>query len=178
MGDAAGQVSDGFHFLRLNQRLARFFKLLLGFLSLGDIPRDFRISEQRTVGIADGVDDDVGPESRPVLTDAPAFLFEASLARGRLEGALWLAGFPILVGIEHREMLADGLVREVALDPLRAQVPVAHAAVAVEHVDGVVGDALHQQPELFLAFLEDLLGGLALGQVPRDLGIADNVAGR
>ena len=67
---------------------------------------------------------------------------------------------------------------QVALDPLRADIPVAHTTFGIEHVDGVVGDALHQQPELLLAFLERLLGFLALGQVARDLGIAENLAGR
>lgn len=40
----------------------------------------------------------------------------------------------------------------------------------VEHVDGVIGDALHQQAELLLALLEGFLGHLAIGQVAGDLG--------
>ena len=48
----------------------------------------------------------------------------------------------------------------------------------VEHVNGVVGDTLHQQPELLLALLERILGGLAFGQVARDLGKANEFAGR
>ena len=58
------------------------------------------------------------------------------------------------------------------------EIPVGDVAVGVEHVDGVVGDALHQQPELLLALPERLLGGLAFGQVARDLGKADQLAGR
>jgi hypothetical protein len=44
MRDAPGQVSDGFHFLRLKQRFARLFEFSLGFFSLSDIPRDLRKS--------------------------------------------------------------------------------------------------------------------------------------
>ena len=40
--------------------------------------------------------------------------------------------------------------RVVALDPLGARFQLT-SPFGIEHVDGVVGDALHQQPELFLA---------------------------
>ena len=104
------------------------------------------------VVVANGVDDDVRPEAAAVLADAPAFFLEPSFALGGLKRLLRLAGCAILLGIELREVLADNLVREIAFDPLRAGIPVGHAAFGVEHVDGVVGDALHQQPELLLRF--------------------------
>lgn len=74
-------------------------------------------------------------------------------------------------------MLADGLRRQIALDPLRPLVPVGHLTVRVEHVDGVVGDALYQQAKLLLALLEGLLGHLAIGQVTGDLGETEQGAG-
>ena len=73
-------------------------------------------------------------------------------------------------------MLADDLLFGVALDALRAGVPVRHPPVRVEHVDGVVGDALDEQPEVLLASAQLLLGGLPLGEVARDLGEADELA--
>jgi hypothetical protein len=51
--DPAGQVSDGFHFLGLKQRLPCVFKFLLSFLSLSDIARDFRISNKLTLIIVE-----------------------------------------------------------------------------------------------------------------------------
>ena len=73
-------------------------------------------------------------------------------------------------------MLADDFGRRISFDAFCAEVPATHNAFWVEHVNGVVGHALHQQTELLLAFLEGLLGFLSLGQVSRDLGKADNFA--
>ena len=89
-----------------------------------------------------------------------------------------LADFAIFRRVEHREVLAYDLFRQVTLDALGSRVPVADAAVCGEHEDGVVGDALHQQAELLLALLEDFLGHLAVGQVTGDLGEAEQFAGR
>jgi hypothetical protein len=71
---------------------------------------------------------------------------------------------------------ADNFVRQVAFDPLRTEIPVGHPAFGVEQVDGVVGDALHEQPELLFALLERLLDFLAFGQIARDLGKSDDPA--
>jgi hypothetical protein len=38
-----------------------------------DVTRDLGKSDQRVVVVADGVDDGIGPETRPVLTQPPAF---------------------------------------------------------------------------------------------------------
>ncbi len=48
-------------------------------------------------------------------------------------------------------MLADDLRGRIALDPLGAGVPGGNAAVRIEHEDGIVLDAVHQQPESFFA---------------------------
>ncbi len=74
-------------------------------------------------------------------------------------------------------MPADGFHRKITLDPLRPQVPVGDLTLRVEHVDGVIGDALHQQAKLLLALLEDFLGHLAVSQVAGDLGEAEQGAG-
>src|ERR1700761_5331814 len=75
-------------------------------------------------------------------------------------------------------MAADDFLRPIALDALRAEVPIGDVALRIEHADGVVGDALHQEPELLLAELEPLFGQLAFGEVARDLGVANKAPGR
>src|SRR5450631_4283319 len=75
-------------------------------------------------------------------------------------------------------MLPDNFIREIALDSLCAEIPVRHAAVDVQKVNGIVGDALHEQPELLFALHERLLGFSTFGQVARDFGIADGLARR
>src|SRR5262245_777662 len=50
-------------------------------------------------------------------------------------------------------MLTDDLVGGIALDALRARVPVADDAVGIEHEHGVVADALDQQLEPTLRLL-------------------------
>ena len=61
-----------------------------------------------------------------------------------------------------RIVSAHDLLRGIALDALRARVPARHRAVRIEHVDRVVGDALHQQAEIALAVaqLRDRMLGL------------------
>jgi hypothetical protein len=48
--------------------------------------------------------------------------------------------------IEHRKMLAENLRRGIARQPLGAAVPRDDVTFAVEQVDGVVLDALHELP--------------------------------
>ena len=117
MGDAAGQVPDRLHLLRLQERLAGLLQLLLRLFALGDVSGDLRVSNDRARIVADRVDDDVRPKARSILAYAPAFILEPSFALGGVEGVLRIAGRAILIGIELREVLADDLVREIALDP-------------------------------------------------------------
>src|SRR5438128_1310266 len=73
-------------------------------------------------------------------------------------------------------MHADGFGRTVALDAFRALVPVRHHAFGRQHVDGVVGHALHQAAELVFALAQRVLRRLAVGDVARDLAVADQGA--
>ena len=91
-------------------------QVLFRLSALGEIARDLREPDQRAVGVAQRGDDDVGPEPRAVLADAPAFVLEPSFARRDLQLALALARRDVLRRIEHREVLADDLVGRVALD--------------------------------------------------------------
>src|SRR4051812_44339836 len=73
-------------------------------------------------------------------------------------------------------MFADNLVRPVALDSLSPGIPVRDDSAGVEHVDGVIGDALHQQLELLLTAPQRLLGGHLLGEIARDFRVSNNLA--
>ena len=64
-------------------------------------------------------------------------------------------------------MGADDLVA-VADQPAGAEIPVRHPPLQVEHEDGVIGDALHQQAEFLLASPQRL--GLATGKFGRGAG--------
>src|SRR6185436_18380896 len=108
-----------------------------------------------------------------VLAHAPALVLEPALAARDFELHLALAGGDIGRRIEHREVLADDVGRPVALEPLCALVPRIDATLRREDEDAVVLDALDEQPKSPAL----LLGGPALGQIARDLGEADDLAG-
>ena len=44
-------------------------------------------------------------------------------------------------------MPADDLFARIALDPFRTGIPIDDVTLRIEHVDRVVGDAFHEQPE-------------------------------
>ncbi len=69
---------------------------------------------------------------------------------GDLEHPLRLACRDVLGGIEDREVLPENLVDLVALDALGAEVPGRDVAARVEHENGVVPDALHEEAEALL----------------------------
>src|SRR5262249_38510734 len=118
------QHEDGEVLHALDEQTEALFRsahALFALLALGEIARHLRKSDERAGIVAESRDDDVRPEARPVLAETPALLFEtADLLRGlELGGAL-----PLVVGrIEVGEVLADDLVRAVALDALCARVP-------------------------------------------------------
>src|SRR5690606_7719898 len=126
--------------------------------------------------VMDGVDNDVGPETAAVLAYPPGFLLEATGRARHFERLLRLLGRAILGRVEARKVLADDLERLITLDALCAGVPARHTALGVEHVDGVIGDALDEKPELLLAAAQGFLGTFALGEIAGDLGEADVLA--
>ena len=68
-------------------------------------------------------------------------------------------------------MLTDDLGRRVLIDSLRAQVPVGDIAVAVEHKDRVVGDALDDRAKAPFAFHKRLLCFAALSNALLERGL-------
>src|SRR5262249_25541604 len=111
--------------------------------------------------IAQGRDDDVGPEAAAVLAQAPALVLVLPRSGGDLQLPRRLARCYILRRIEAREVLADDLRGAVALDALGAGVPGEGAGLRVEEEDGVVLDPLDEEAEAFLG------GGQALGRLGR-----------
>src|SRR6266852_9380176 len=168
MGDPAGKLPDRFHFLRLHQGLARYVELPLSLPPFSYVAGDFSVANQLSIIVPDRVDDDVGPKPAAVLADAPAFFFHSTIALDGFQHLLRLARFPIFIRVEYREVISDNFLGCVPFDAVRTKIPVRDNAFGVEHVDGVVGNTLHQQPELLLALLERFLSNLAFGQVARD----------
>src|SRR3712207_4837544 len=68
---------------------------------------------------------------------------------------------PPPIGIENRKILADNLLRLVALHALCRIVPAGDTSIWIEHEDSVVLDPLHHEPEALLAAPELLLRPLA-----------------
>ena len=88
-------MSDGFHFLRLEQRLARLFKFLLSFPSLGNISCDFHKSNNGAVISVNSIEHDVRPKPRAIFADSPSLIFKAPIARSSFKSALGRTSGPI-----------------------------------------------------------------------------------
>src|SRR5690606_13263066 len=65
----------------------------------------------------------------------------------------------------------------VALQALRALVPARDPAIRVQHEDGVVADAMDEEPEAFLALPEGILRPASCRQIARHLAEAHELAG-
>ena len=124
VGDAAGQLSERLHLLRLGELLLRPLERGLRFPPLGDVARDLHEADERADLVADRLDHHARPEQALVAPNAPAFDDVFALVGGDLESARRLAALPLLFGIEAAEVLADDFRRRVLVDALRAHVPV------------------------------------------------------
>jgi len=95
--------------------------------------------------VVNAIDDDASPETASVLSDAPSLVLEPAVLRRGHELHLRLPGRDVRRGIEGREVATDDLVRLVALELPRADVPGQDLAVRVEGEDGIVADARDEQ---------------------------------
>src|SRR5688572_30785678 len=143
---------------------------------LREVLSDLGVAVQLAVRIAQRGDDHARPEPRAVLAHPPALVLGAAMLARHGQLAPRLAGVDVFGSVEAREMLADDLVRLVALDASRATVPARHRPVRSQHVDGVVLYALDQQTEAFLAAAQLLLLPLAPRDIARDLGEGEQLA--
>src|SRR6185312_10682019 len=141
MRDAAGELAQRLDLLRLRELLLRALQRELRFVALGDVARDLGEADDLAVRGTDRINDEVGAEALAALAHAPVLGLVAAVLARDAERPLGHAGGALLWRIEDREMLADDFVGGVALDTLRAGIPIADIAVAVEHADRVVGDA-------------------------------------
>ena len=177
MGDTAGQFADGVHLLALEDRLARLLQCLGRLAPFGEVAGDLGKAQQFAGRIADRIDHDAGPETGAILADAPALRLEPAFALGGVERTGGEAGHAVFLRIEAGEILTHNLFGAVALEPFGTAVPAGDRADRVDHVDGIVSDALHQQAEAFLAAAQFLLRGAAFGEVAGHLGKAEQMAG-
>lgn len=120
------------------------FDPLLRFLPLGNVPCDLSVADNFFGISANGIDDDMRPKARAVLTNAPAFSFRSSLVLDCGKRLLRLVCCTVFVCVEPREVMPDYFVWKLPLNLLCAEIPIGHAAVRVQQEDGVIGDALHE----------------------------------
>jgi hypothetical protein len=103
--------------------------LLFQCLPFGDIARDFGEPTNLTGFVVQGGQHHIGPETRAILTHAPALIFNAAISRGGPEQLLWLAALHVLVRIETGEVLADDLLSGIPLQAFSSGIPGSHVPV-------------------------------------------------
>ena len=123
----------------------------------------------RALVVVDGADHHAGPETGAVLADPPPFLGVRAVTQSGLEIALGVSVGPLVRRVEDPVGLADDLARCVSLDALCPGVPAGDVALDIEHVDRVLTDRRHQEPEVLLGDAQADLGGAQLADV-LDLG--------
>ena len=82
--------------------------------------------------------------------------------------ALGHAGDAILLGIKARVVVAQDLLAPIALDALGTRIPARHHPRRIEHVDGIVRDAMNQQAEMLLGLMGDPVGTHTLRRLEND----------
>ena len=115
------------------------------------VARHLGKTAQLALSVADGGQGYNRPEFRAILAQPPGFglILALPLRLGQLPRRL--ARLRILVQKEDGVVLAQDLLGFVPLAAFRPGVPGDDAALRVEHVNGVVGHPLHQQPEPLFA---------------------------
>src|SRR5438105_1989399 len=108
VGNAAGDLADGFHLLGLPQPH-------LGGALLGEVAGHLGEARQRTRLVVNGIDDDARPEPAAIFAYAPALGLVGAALRRRGDRLVRNAGPSILVRVELREVLAEDLVSGVSL---------------------------------------------------------------
>ncbi len=87
MGEAASKLTDGFHLLRLEQRLLGTLEFHLCLAALSQIASDL-CEANDLPAFFNRVNDHTGPEAGTILSDAPALRNEPPLLSRRFEGPL------------------------------------------------------------------------------------------
>jgi hypothetical protein len=129
---------------------------------LGQVAGDLGEADEVSLRGADGVDDNMGPKLRAVLTNTPTLALESprALSFGQRQSGYVLGAFDL--GVKGREMLADDLIRLITFEAASTRVPTGDATVTIQHVDRVVSDSLDEEPVAAIA-------GLGIVEAGRDL---------
>src|SRR4051794_38917010 len=73
-------------------------------------------------------------------------------------------------------MAADDFFWQISFNSLRAEVPAGDLAFGAQQINRVVGDALHEKPELLLALTKLGFSLPAFGQIAGNLGKSDELS--
>ena len=170
VGDAAGELAEGLHLLRLGELFLRPLERGLGLPPLGHVAGDVYEPGERADLVAHRLDHGARPEQALVAAHAPTLDDAFALVAGEMERACRLAALLLLLGVEAAEVLSDNFGRGILMDSLRAHVPIGDGAAAVEHEDRVVRDALNDGAKPPFALHQRLLRLAALGDVVLERG--------
>src|SRR5205823_4800016 len=103
----------------------------------GHVARDFAEAAKLSVSLIDCGDDDVAPETCPVLSDSPALVFDAALLRSFFEFKTWFVEGNVFGWIKNGDVLANRLVSGIALKPLGTGVPGEDGPIDIQQENGV-----------------------------------------
>src|ERR1019366_2561986 len=141
---------------------------LLGAAALGDIAGHLGKADQMPMFVFQGFYNQVGPEPASVLAPPPGVRFEAPFALGNFEIALGLTAPDFFFRIEFAKVAAKNFTGRELLEPLRTGVPGGDVTGKIEHIDGVIGDAVDERTVVVLAVAHRLSGARALRKVAND----------
>ena len=118
---------------------------------VGDVAGDLGKADQLSAVVPDGINNHMGPEMRAVFANAPAFFFKFAMSNCCVETFLRIIIFAVFWPVEFGKMLANNFFRSIALDAFGTGIPVGYPSLGVQHVNGIVRDALHQQARFGVA---------------------------
>ena len=138
MGDAAGQLAERFHLLRLCKLITRGLQPCLRLAPFRDVARDLGKARQVVGLIADGLDHHRRPELAAVLPHTPTFGLILSLPCSHRQGLCGDPGRLIGCGIEDGKAPPQNLLGGVALDAVCPLVPARDVPGVIQHEYRVV----------------------------------------
>src|SRR5438309_3803203 len=124
--------------------LVRLRERLVGAAPLGEIAGHLGKPDHCPLGIPQGRNHHLGPETGAVLPHPPPFVFHPAVPRRDREQPRRLSLCHGLRRVKAGEMLPYDLLRPVPLDALRPGIPGGDATRAIQHEDRDVLDALDQ----------------------------------
>ena len=84
VSDSAGELAERIHLLRFRELPLHALELLLGLTAFRDIPRDLCETDEISEVVANGVNNDAGPEKGTVLTNPPTFFVVSPRGTGNV----------------------------------------------------------------------------------------------